>query len=355
VERFEVAPVEIERLRLETGDLLVVEGNGSLGQIGRNAVFYGDGQEWVHQNHIIRVRLDQNAVIPEFAGAYLNSPYGAAELVAKAQTTSGLYTLSPGKVAALEIPLAPLSVQERIVRRLDEMQQATQRAQASAEVQRGAASRLAVAILKALFETSEAKAWPRDQLANIAILLPSKSVSKEGEVTVPIVTTACLTEEGFDSKGIKMARMREADVVEATISPGEILVARSNTPALVGRVAVFPGGRHPAVASDLTIRIWPREGLRPSFAAGYLSYLYSTGYWRVRAGGASGSMKKITREQLIREAVPVPPLHTQTRVAARIEDWMATVSRLRASVDAHSCVIEALPAALLRRAFDGAL
>jgi type I restriction enzyme S subunit len=89
--------------------------------------------------------------------------------------------------------------------------------------------------------------------------------------------------------------------------------------------------------------------------SGYLSYLYSTGYWRMRAGGASGSMKKITREQILREAVPVPPVGIQNRVAGKIQDWMATASRARASADEHTQAIEALPAALLRRAFNGEL
>jgi type I restriction enzyme S subunit len=50
---------ELERLPAG-GDILIVEGNGSLDQIGRNALFVGDEDEWIHQNHIIRVRLDRS-------------------------------------------------------------------------------------------------------------------------------------------------------------------------------------------------------------------------------------------------------------------------------------------------------
>jgi type I restriction enzyme S subunit len=117
VERFEVTPEEIERLRLETGDLLIVEGNGSLDQIGRNALFVADGNEWVHQNHIIRVRLASEAAIPQFISAFLNSSAGLRQMVQKAQTTSGLYTLSAGKVCSLTVPLPKLDVQRDIVRR----------------------------------------------------------------------------------------------------------------------------------------------------------------------------------------------------------------------------------------------
>ncbi|PYR40135.1 MAG: hypothetical protein DMF95_34300, partial [Acidobacteria bacterium] len=53
VERFEVTESELERLRLRKGDILVVEGNGSPEQIGRNAVFDLEGVDWIHQNHVI--------------------------------------------------------------------------------------------------------------------------------------------------------------------------------------------------------------------------------------------------------------------------------------------------------------
>ena len=79
VERFEVTPKEFERLRLQRGDLLIVEGNGSVDHIGRNALFNEEG-EWIHQNHIIRVRLSKERLMPEFVSEYLNSEAGCAQM-----------------------------------------------------------------------------------------------------------------------------------------------------------------------------------------------------------------------------------------------------------------------------------
>ena len=115
VDQFEITESELERYRLEDKDILIVEGNGSPSHIGRNALFVTDGQEWIHQNHIIRVRIDQNTCLPEFASAYLNSQGGKAQMLEKAETTSGLYTLSTSKVGALELPVPPLSVQKRSI------------------------------------------------------------------------------------------------------------------------------------------------------------------------------------------------------------------------------------------------
>jgi restriction endonuclease S subunit len=119
IEHFEITEQELERLRLLPGDLLIVEGNGSLDHIGRNAVFSEIDAEWIHQNHVIRVRLS-SACCPEFVSYFLNSDRGCAQMVQKAMTTSGLYTLSVSKVESLEIPTPPRAVQEAVVSRIQQ-------------------------------------------------------------------------------------------------------------------------------------------------------------------------------------------------------------------------------------------
>ncbi len=119
VERFELSTPELSRLQLMSGDILIVEGNGSREQIGRCALFDLQGEEWVHQNHVIRVRLDRARAFPPFISLYLNSQRGRDQMLSKAATTSGLFTLSVGKVESLEVPVPPLPEQERIVAEIE--------------------------------------------------------------------------------------------------------------------------------------------------------------------------------------------------------------------------------------------
>jgi restriction endonuclease S subunit len=118
---------------------------------------------------------------------------------------------------------------------------------------------------------------------------------------------------------------------------------------------MYAGDPPDAFASDLTIRIWPIDGMTSPFLAMYLSYLYLTDYWKKRAGGASGSMKKITREQIKALRIPIPPLETQILIAETLAAQMRSVSILRNDLQAERGAIEALTPALLRRAFRGEL
>ena len=147
--------------------------------------------------------------------------------------------------------------------------------------------------------------------------------------------------------------MRARDVQDCLIAAGEVLIARSNTPELVGRACFFDGIPEKVVASDLTIRIQATSDLLPSFLSRYLSALFIHGYWREQAGGASGSMKKITRTQVVDLAVPLPPLSEQERITGVLREQMATVEKARAAAEEELATINALPPALLRRAFHG--
>jgi len=112
----------LERWRLLAGDVLVIEGNGSADQIGRTALFKGEIENCVHQNHVIRIRPNQEKILPEFLNIYLNSSSGQDEMKSISRTTSGLFNLSVGRINSLEVPLPPLPEQRRIVAYLDELQ-----------------------------------------------------------------------------------------------------------------------------------------------------------------------------------------------------------------------------------------
>lgn len=255
----------------------------------------------------------------------------------------------------LLVPLPPLEEQQRIAAALDEQMATIGRARSAAEAQLQIAKTLPAVYLHSIFSRPEVGTWPRRRLSEVAELLPAKSIATAGDIEVRVVTTACLTEAGFDPAGIKTARMWSDDAADCVISGGEVLIARSNTPELVGRVAMYPGNHGGVVASDLTIRILPKDTITSAFLSAYLSFLFVSGYWTERAGGASGSMKKITRSQIQGESVPVPPLSEQQAIVDRLHEKITDTANLRIALITQLDTITRLPAILLRQAFSGEL
>jgi type I restriction enzyme S subunit len=109
---------EYQRAVLREGDLLFVEGNGSIDQIGRVAVWDGSIQNCVHQNHLIRFRASEG-LLPHYALIWMMAPQGRQQLIDQAVSSAGLHSLSISKVAAVDLKLTSLGEQREIVRRVD--------------------------------------------------------------------------------------------------------------------------------------------------------------------------------------------------------------------------------------------
>lgn len=168
IHEIEVFEGELDRYGLLRGDLLVVEGNGSPVQIGRSAMWHGEIEPCVHQNHLIRVR-PSDVLDPAYLELYWNSPSAAHRVQAVASSTSGLHTLSTGKLRGLPVALPPLEEQVRIVAEVERQMSfidACERA-VDAGLERSAALRRSV--LKAAFEGRLVPQDPTDEPASVLL------------------------------------------------------------------------------------------------------------------------------------------------------------------------------------------
>lgn len=104
---------EIGKTLLQTGDLLFVEGNGSIEQIGRVAIWDGSISPILHQNHLIKARFHKKTILPEFALFYFMSQEGRQQIISKSVSTSGLNTLSVNKISSLILPMPPIELQKQ--------------------------------------------------------------------------------------------------------------------------------------------------------------------------------------------------------------------------------------------------
>lgn len=115
----EVPPEQMERYRLLQDDLLICEGN-SLELVGRPAFWDGQIEDCVHQNHVIRVRVQDARLSPRFLLHYMSSPWGRLYFRARAKRTTNLATINSTDVKEFPVPLPPRDLQDRIVGEVDE-------------------------------------------------------------------------------------------------------------------------------------------------------------------------------------------------------------------------------------------
>lgn len=122
IKHIQIRESEIERYRLQEGDVLLTEG-GDFDKLGRGFIWQGQVSNCIHQNHIFAVRPDRSRLMPEYLAYLVQSNYGKAYFLRVAHRTTHLACINSTKLKAFPALLPDLGEQERIVSILESVDQ----------------------------------------------------------------------------------------------------------------------------------------------------------------------------------------------------------------------------------------
>lgn len=120
VKTIEVLPSDIERYKLESGDILLTEG-GDPDKLGRGAIWRGEIDLCIHQNHIFKVRTISELISPEYLIKLIASPRGKRYFFKAAKQTTGIATINKTQLKAFPVLLPSLKLQRIYIRYLSEL------------------------------------------------------------------------------------------------------------------------------------------------------------------------------------------------------------------------------------------
>ena len=108
---------ELKNYQLIENDIVIVEGHADKQEIGRAAIWNKGSKVMLHQNHLIRVRCNNEKVLPEVIEAYINSAFGQVYFHSNSKSTSGLNTINSTVVKECKVPLIELELQDDFVQK----------------------------------------------------------------------------------------------------------------------------------------------------------------------------------------------------------------------------------------------
>jgi type I restriction enzyme S subunit len=112
IKTIEVLHSDLVKFKLLPKDILLTEG-GDPDKLGRGAVWHGEIDNCIHQNHIYRVRLKNEDLNEVYLSALIGSTYGKRYFLKAAKQTTGIATINSTQLKQFPVILAPIKIQKQ--------------------------------------------------------------------------------------------------------------------------------------------------------------------------------------------------------------------------------------------------
>lgn len=156
---------EMSKLALRRGDLLMVRSNGSANLVARSVVVGEEAVGLAFAGYLIRLRVDQKRLLPDFLHLILESPIVRSKIERQARSTSGVHNINSGEVKAITFDLPPVDHQAEIVERFDEQMSKINALETWCETELARSKALRQSILKDAFAGRLVPQDPADEPA----------------------------------------------------------------------------------------------------------------------------------------------------------------------------------------------
>ncbi|MEJ5087156.1 restriction endonuclease subunit S [Brucella pseudogrignonensis] len=260
----------------------------------------------------------------------------------------------------LTFALPPLAEQKRVVAKLDALNAKSARARTKLARIESLVSRYKQAVLGKAFNGELTREWRHDgewpvpvRLDDVAGSFAYGSAAKSQKSgSIPVLRMGNIQNGKLDWMDLVYTDDKD-EIDKYRLVPGDVLFNRTNSPALVGKTALYNGERE-AIFAGYLIRIVAG----PHLDARYLTYALNSPSgrefsWNAKTDGVSQS--NISASKLKQFAFAVPPLKEQHEIVRRIESAFAKSDRLAKEAKRALELVGRLHETILAKAFLGTL
>jgi type I restriction enzyme S subunit len=330
------------------GDILL----SASGTIGRRVIYDGK-PAYFQDSNIVWIDNDEKKVLNE----YLYKFYGFCNWnPSKGATISRLYNDDLRKIP---IPIPPLPEQKCIVAILDKAFAAVANAKSSAEQNLKNAKEFFESYLQGVFE-NKGEGWEEKAFGKILAEPPKNGWSPpakyHSDSGVPVLTLSAVTGFIFNSNCVKHTTAPIKDDALYWINNGDLLITRSNTPELVGHVAICKDLINKTIYPDLMMKINPDVSI---VITKFLYYQLRSPQLRSiikdSAHGANPTMKKINKQDVQNFKISYPSLSEQKSIVKKLDTLSSETKKLEAIYQQKTENLEEMKKSVLQKAFNGEL
>lgn len=268
-------------------------------------------------------------------------------------------SLKQSVVERINIPLPPMAEQKRISAILKEIMAAIEKAGSAAEAQLEATRALPAAYLYQAFPKEGQNlplGWRWATLRDVCEELyryPSLYGLEHLPVGVPVIRGEHIDDRGEISADNAnywhISQAISSTFPRTILRTGDIIFTVRGT---IGKVGLVRESHDGSQLSPNLIRISPSNKVSSTYLWRYLTKLRKSDE-AVKDNAVTVATVRATDLEKIQ--IPLAPKHDQDMITALLDDRIAAAEKLRNNIEKQLFEIDALPAALLKRAFSGEL
>lgn len=111
---------ELDGIRLQQGDILIIRSNGSVSLVGRAAMVCDADITGTFAGYLMRLRISEpETLLPKFLLLFLQSHQARIYIENKAKSTSGVHNINSTEISDLQIPLYDPDTQYAIIEAIE--------------------------------------------------------------------------------------------------------------------------------------------------------------------------------------------------------------------------------------------
>ena len=341
----------LRKFKLANGDIVFARTEATTGK----SFLVRNPPEAVFASYLIRLRLQGASLLPEFVSLYFQSKeYWTAIREGSSGSAQGGFNAS--KLAALTIPVPPISKQQRIVAILDEAFETIAAARANAEQNRQNARALFESYLQSVF-SQRGEGWVETTIATatggvftgpFGSLLHKSDYIENG---IPLVNPAHITNVGIEPDLRKTVSEATVQRLSSYIMrAGDIVIGRRGE---MGRCAIVTDVEDGWLCGTGSFVIKPSDRCDARYLVRLLRSESCKSRLEKIAGGAV--MPNLSNTDLGNFPILLPPIDMQKAILEAIDALHKETQRLESLYQRKIAALDELKQSLLQQAFSGQL
>lgn len=265
---------------------------------------------------------------------------------------------------SIEVPLPPLPEQQRIVAKLDTLFGQLDRIKTGMERipqllkdfrQKVLTQAVTGKLTEEWREGRELQEWKNEKLDDISERITvgyvGKMIDQYRDSGIPFLRSQNVRAFRFsDINLLFISAEFNEEIKKSKLHPGDVVIVRSGYP---GTTCVIPDTLVEANCSDILICTPKKERLNPHFVSIFMNSDY--GKEIVFQGRVGNAQQHFNTKTLKTTIIPLPSLVEQQEIVRRVESLFAKADRIEVIHQKLKAKIDALPQALLAKAFRGEL